>query len=220
MSRTKLFAVAAAMLLAMTALAPAAVGAAQTNGNDTVGNAGLSIGVSQGADRVTVSVSNATTGESVENASVDIDSNNSYNVSGLTDEDGIAVFDAPNETVNATITAEKDNMSATKTVTLRASEGQGPSFTPFGQKIAAYVHGLTAGTGPIGPVLADFITDRAGPPDHAGPPEHANASENAGPPDHAGPPEHAGPPDHAGPSDDADSQNGGEDEEADEEDDE
>ena len=214
MNRTKLLALAATAMVALAALGPAGVAAAADSGEET-DEESLSIGVSQGADRVTVAVSNNTTGAAVANASVNVSSDGTYSVNGTTDAAGIAAFDAPNETVNATIHVAKNNSTGTANVTLNASEGDGPSFLPAGQQIAAFVHSLGEDIdGPVGQLVSEFAQSFGGPPEHAGPPADAgpDGDDERGPPEDAGPqdddergpPEDAGPPDDVGPNDDDD----------------
>lgn len=234
MSRHRLIALAASIMVTLAVLAPLTLGAALagTNGGGA-GNTPLSIGVSQGADRVTVAVTNTSTGSPVAGANVSIESDGNYAATGETAAGGIAAFDAPNATVNATITAATNASTVSTRVTLEGSEGSGPAFVPFGQQVSAYVQSLQSANGsgdPMGLLVAAFAGGDRGPPDHAGPPAHAGPPEDrageeangersaAGPPEDVGPdsaneaatadgepgpPDHAGPPEDAGPPSDA-----------------
>lgn len=178
----------------------------------------LSLGVQQGAGRVTVTVTEA--GDVVENATVSVDSD-SWDVNDTTtDENGVATFDRPNETVNATITADTANATGSTNVTIEGAEGDGPDFTPPGQMVSSLVHSLLnddSTEAPLGQLLQSIgfsggPPDHAGAPDDAGPPEDAGQSGDAGPPEDAGPEGDRGPPDHAGPDgddDDEDEEKGG-----------
>lgn len=208
--KRSLFALAGVVLVATAAFAAAIPGAlAQTAGNTAgntgdAGNAGLAIGVSQGAQTVTVSVTNASTGDPVENATVNVsssDANVSYNASGVTDAMGTVSLAPPNETVNATIVASANGSSGERVVTLHARNGTGPGFLPLGQQISAYVDGLKHGDSPmrgLGLLVADFVTGNTGPPAHAGPPADAGPAD-ADDEAERGPPADAGPPDDIGP---------------------
>lgn len=226
-SIVKLFALTAAVGLVVSALAPAAMGvAAASTGNnqlDGAGNEELSIGVQQGAGNVTVSVSH--NGSAVDNASVMVDADGQYDGSGshVTDSEGILSLPVPNQTVNVTITAEKDGLTGSTNATLRAHEGQGAPFVPMGQRVAAFVHGLEQSDGivAIGPFVADYVHSLA-PPDepagiqHTGPPTWLDSvKQNGGPPGFVGQQgpsaanEDGGPPEHAGgPPASVDTENG------------
>lgn len=174
----------------------------------------LSLGVQQGAGQVTVTVTEA--GDVVENATVSVDSANWTVNDTTTDENGVATFDRPTETVNATITAETADATGSTNVTIEGAEGEGPDFTPHGQMVSSLVHSLlndNSTEDPLG-LLLQSIGFVGGPPDHAGPPDDGDSdNETAGPPDDAGPDGDRGPPDHAGPGGDDD----GDDEDGDEE---
>ena len=160
--------------------------------DDDPEDAPFSIGVQQAGQHVTVAVTENGTG--VDGAVVEIAANDTYTEeewTHVTGEDGTAVLSPPNETVEATVTATKDNATASTTVTLRASNGTGPAHAPPGGFVAAFVHSLQADDldAPLGHYISSFVQ---GPPDHAGP------DGERGPPDHAGPPGNdteQGPPD-------------------------
>lgn len=159
---------------------------------------------------LTVSVTDGN-GSAVENATVNVtldDENATYNGTGdyTTDENGTVELPAPEETVNVSVTAAKDNVTASTTATLEAAEEddeeEDGSNDAFGQDVQAYVHALMNGEGsdvPMGHHVAEFVTENnpGNAPDHAGP------KNDTGMPDHAGPDEDKrGPPDHAGPDKD------------------
>ena len=206
MSTKKRIAVVIALIVATSALSPLAIGGVAADEGDS---SDLSIGISQGATYVTVTAINNSTGMTVADVNVTIESNGSYNASGVTNGIGSVSFDAPNETVNATVTAEKNGTTAMTNMTLVANEGDGPGFVPLGQRVASYAHGLQAdGSGGIGPLISNFVTNQAGggPPAHAGPPDDAGPSsdEDGDECSTGGPPADAGPPDDAGPNSDED----------------
>jgi hypothetical protein len=118
-------ALALAFGVVLSVFAPGAIGIAAAAGNqpaDGVGNLPLSIGVQQGAGSVVVSVSH--NGTAVENASVNVSADTAYAGTGdyHTDADGIVRLPVPdaNETVNATIVAEKDGLTGERTATTGA----------------------------------------------------------------------------------------------------
>ena len=150
-------------------------------------------------------------GEGVEGASVDVavlDEDADYEgVEDLTtNENGTVVIDAPEETVNVSISATYDGETVETKVTLDAGGGEeeADSDGPFGQKVMDFVHSIIHdGEGEesktIGQQVAEFVTqynpgnapDHAGPSGDQGPPEHAGPSDDD---DRQGPPAHAGPP--------------------------
>lgn len=178
-------------MVALTALA----GIAAAGSADAPGNGGLSVGLSQGAGNATVPVSNSTDGTPVANATVRITSTNgsAYDVAGGTNEDGVVAFPSPDEATDVTITVVKDGTTGETTATLRAGEGGGPGFLPFGQQVASYVHGLLGSVlpGPIGQLVAGFATSNAGTNAPVNPPA-AGTSASVGPPEDAGKPDDAG----------------------------
>lgn len=215
--RIRLTALAITIGIVFTVLAPAGIGITAA-GNDPVGSAGnqsLGVGVQQGAGSVTVSVSQ--NGTAVENATVRVVANDTYAGTGeyMTDDEGTVSLPVPNETVRVSITAEAGNQTGNANATLHANAGQGPSFVPMGQRIAAFVHGLqhTGGVVKIGPAMADYVTALApagGPPTTGPPPWVGDVADRSGPPGHVASDGHGGdrgPPDHAGPSDETDSAN-------------
>ena len=169
-------------------------------------------------------------GEGVEGASVDVavlDEDADYEgVEDLTtNENGTVVIDAPEETVNVSISASHGDKTGETEVMLEGvnDDDESDSDGPFGQKVMEYVHGLLSGANDydenktFGQQVADWVVSNnpGNAPDHAGP------SGDQGPPDHAGPSDddRQGPPTHAGPSDaDASDDDTDEDDENDEED--
>lgn len=228
MGRTRVFALFAAMLMVGAVVAPFAV-FADDHGSGGSGNIGatagnLAIGVQQGAQHVTVSVTHNGTG--VENASLNVSANESWNETGEydTDEDGFVTLTRPNQTVTATFNATKDNRSGSTTETIQGSAGEGPDSVPFGQFVSAFVqslHEATAPDKPLGQLISSMVRDNnpaanggaggassqgTGPPDERGPP--SDGDDDRGPPSDAsangddsdrGPPEdrERGPP-HSG----------------------
>lgn len=177
----------------------------------TADDGGLSIGVQEGAGRVTISVTNAENGTPVAGANVSVTSDDPYNGTGdyVTGDDGTVSIPAPegNRTVTATIRAEADGLTGETTVTLHGHDGEGPEETPFGISLAAFVQSMKGlgVDGPLGQVISSFATENNpgadNKPEHAGPPEAVldtlfddpeDANETDG---DRGPPAHAGPPD-------------------------
>lgn len=163
----------------------------------TVSADDLSIGVSQGSARVTIAVTRD--GESVENATVRVLGGSEAVDRGpyQTDADGTVVIPAPDSTVTVTIEAKTDGLVGLRTVTLHAQRGHGAPFTPFGQRVSAYVDSLLTGDAPepLGRLVADFVTAANpghGPPDDR-PDEDVNNRQDTNEDENPG----TGPPDHA-----------------------
>ncbi|MUV51422.1 hypothetical protein [Haloarcula sp. CBA1122] len=228
--RTKLFALYAAVGLALLAVGPGLAAAADSAGNTGAGNT-LAVGVSQADDgSATVSVTQNETG--VENASVAVESadNTSYAGTGnyTTDSDGTVGLPAPEQNVTVDVTATADNHTATTTADLSVAPENVTEFDTFGLEVSAYVSDLLSDenrTGGIGPAVASFVTanNPGNAPDHAGPPAHvtgANESDDneTHPSERQGPPadifgddengtenetdDRRGPPEDAGPPED------------------
>ena len=210
----------------------------------------LAIGVRQGAGDVTVAITED--GVGVANATVTVTAEGNWSATGTyeTDEDGYVVLEAPAETVNATLSATANGTTVEETATIRGSDGTGPANTPFGQFVAALIGSVqnAALDQPLGPIVAEFVTTNAGPPEDVGPnsepgpPEDAgpgndtdneqptegnetesDGDENRGPPDDAGHngDEDRGPPEDAGPGGGEDEDDdGGDEQDDDDEDDE
>ena len=193
------FAVGLSVFLAAITMPVAAESGATSVGNNEAGNVGgLAIGVQQGAGNVAITVTNSNNGSLTSNASVDVDTDNTYSGEGSysTDSNGQLILPGPEHTVNATITAEKGNLSGSKVVTLHASNGTGSEKVPRGIRIASLVHSLQEGAfpGPMGQIVAglkanfwELPSERGqgpsasnGPDDSSnpGPPEHAKGKEN------------------------------------------
>jgi hypothetical protein len=213
--RGSLFALFGVAILLGAAVGPA-VATSESVGNDTT-DAPLSVSVGQ-TESITVTVT--TNDSAVEGATVSVettDANATYAGTGeyTTDANGTVGLPTPNETVGVSVTATKDNRTASTTAILQAENAS------FGQQVSALAQMLRGTTdGGIGIQLSSWVVamnpgnapDHAGPPAHAGPPEHAglgndtDANETGGPPAHAGGgngnDNGGGPPDHAGPGDD------------------
>jgi len=240
MTHAKSIVLVLAVTLAGAALAVGVAGAQDLTAED------VEVGVDQvddGNATVTVTANNT----AVENATVLVETvdNATYAGTGeyLTDENGTVGLPAPEENVTVAVTAEVDNVSATREATLTAVEEEESSF---GQLVSSFIDSLQSDNGTEGGIghavsefvhdnnpAADKIPDHAGPPENGtAPPEHAGPGDNStGPPEHAGPggddkrgpPEHAGPggddkrgpPEHAGPGGD-DGDEGDDEEEEDE----
>ncbi len=228
--RTKLFALYAAVGLALLAVGPGLAAAADSAGNTDAGNT-LAVGVSQADDgSATVSATQNETG--VENASVAVETadNTSYAGTGnyTTDSDGTVGLPAPEQNVTVDVTATADNHTATTTADLSVAPENVTEFDTFGLEVSAYVSDLLSDenrTGGIGPAVASFVTanNPGNAPDHAGPPAHvtgANESDDneTHPSERQGPPadifgddenetenetdDRRGPPEDAGPPED------------------
>lgn len=214
----RLAALAVTMSIVFTVLAPAGVGVAAAGNTQSTGagNQSLGVGVQQGAGGVTVSVSQ--NGSASENATVRVAAKTTYAGTGeyLTDAAGTVSLPVPNETVRVSISAEVGEQTGSTNATLHANAGQGPSFVPMGQRIAAFVHGLqqSGGVVKIGPAMADYVTALApagGPPTTGPPPWVGDVADRAGPPAQAGSDARSGdrgPPDHAGPVGETDTATG------------
>ena len=158
----------------------------------------LSIGVSQGAARVTIAVTRE--GEPVENATVRVLGGGDAIAVGpyTTDADGTVVLPAPDSTVTVTIEAVENGFAGRRTVTLHAQRGHGAPFTPFGQRVSAYVDSLLTGDvpEPLGRLVAAFVTaenpgqgpaedEPGGTEDAAEDDGHDEDDDSRGPPEHA-----------------------------------
>ncbi|WP_420182281.1 hypothetical protein ACNO8S_16080 [Haloarcula sp. KBTZ06] len=187
--RTKLFALYAAVGLALLAVGPGLAAAADSAGNTGAGNT-LAVGVSQADDgSATVSVTQNETG--VENASVAVESadNTSYAGTGnyTTDSDGTVGLPAPEQNVTVDVTATADNHTATTTADLSVAPTNATNvteFDTFGLEVSAYVSDLLSDenrTGGIGPAVASFVTanNPGNAPDHAGPPAHVTGANES-----------------------------------------
>lgn len=188
------FAVGLSVFLAAITMPVAAGSDATSVGNNEVGNVGgLAIGVQQGAGNVAITVTNSNNGSLTPNASVDVNTDNMYTGEGSysTDSNGQLILPGPEHTVNATITAEKGNLSASKVVTLHASNGTDIQKVPRGIRIASFVHSLQDGAfpGPMGQIIAVLMTNFWELPSERGQgPSASNGpddSSNPGPPEHA-----------------------------------
>lgn len=171
---------------------------------------GLSIGVKQGAARVTISVTDAENATAVAGANVSVTSSDTYNGTGdyVTGDDGTVSIPAPdgNRTVTVTITAEADGKTGEVTVTLRGTEGQGPAETPFGMRISSFIKSLKGlgVDGPLGQVISSFA--KANNPGADNKPDHAGGRDAAldmlfGDDDDGNETDDRGPPEDAGPGD-------------------
>lgn len=214
--RSKLFALAAVVVLSVAAVGP---GLASTAG-DAAGNAstGLSVAVHQDGG-VTVAVTE--NGSGVPNAAVDVNAtgNRSYAGTGTytTGDDGTVALPAPARNVTVAVTATADNQTATTTATLTAAD---TSVSPFGLRVSSFVHSRNDTEGGLGPLVAAFVTanNPGHAPEHAGPPAWAvggndseeghghglddgNETGNATGNGHRGPPDDAGHGDEHGASD-------------------
>ena len=170
-------------------------------------------------------------GDAAEGATVDVDvldEDTEYEVDEdlTTNEDGEVVLDAPEDTVNVSISATyEDETTETEVELGPADDGdEVDSDGPFGQKVMDFVHDLInsdSNNKSIGQQVAEFVTennpgnapDHAGPSGDQGPPEHAGSSDND---DRQGPPAHAGAPGSDASVDDSDEEeeyDGDEDEE-------
>ena len=198
--RTKLFALYAAVGLALLAVGPGLAAAADSAGNADAGNT-LAVGISQANDgSATVSVTQNETG--VENASVAVETagNASYAGTGnyTTDGDGTVGLPAPEQNVTVDVTATVDNHTATTTADLTAAPETVTEFDTFGLEVSAYVNDLLSDenrTGGIGPAVATFVTanNPGNAPDDAGPPTHITG-ENESDDNETHPSERQGPP--------------------------
>jgi hypothetical protein len=198
--RTKLFALYAAVGLALLAVGPGLAAAADSAGNADAGNT-LAVGISQADDgSATVSITQNETG--VENASVAVTTadNASYAGTGnyTTDSDGTVGLPAPEQNVTGDVTATVDNHTATTTADLTVASENLTAFDTFGLEVSAYVSDLLSDenrTGGIGPAVATFVTanNPGNAPDHAGPPAHVTG-ENESDDNETHPSERQGPP--------------------------
>lgn len=213
-SKHRLFAMTLAAALVLSVVAPGLAMAEEHDGDDVDdGVTELNVAV----DDLTVAVTDGND-SAVANASVNVsvvDENKTYDGAGdhTTDENGTVELPAPEETVNVTVTAEKDGASTT--ATLEATEGEeeedeDDSNDAFGQDVQAYLQDLLNGNGadvPMGHHVAEFVTENnpGNAPDHAGPKDDKDKPEHAGPDGERGPPDHAGPDeDRGGPDDESD----------------
>lgn len=170
-------------------------------------------------DGVLVTVTDNDT--AVENATVEVatvDENATYAGTGeyATDENGTVALEAPNESVDVTVTATVGETTVEETVTLEPLEDDEPAN--FGQLLNEFKEENLSDDEPRGLQIASFVVehnpgnapDHAGPPAHAGPPGDDDDETEQGPPDHAGgssddgDDDEQGPPAHAGPPSDAD----------------
>ena len=198
--RTKLFALYAAVGLALLAVGPGLAAAADSAGNTDVGNT-LAVGVSQADDgSATVSVTQNETG--VGNASVVVETADTASYVGTgnytTDDDGTVGLPAPEQNVTVDVTATADNHTATTTADLTVASENRTEFDTFGLEVSAYVNDLLGDenrTGGIGPAVASFVTanNPGNAPDHAGPPAHVTG-ENESDDNETHPSERQGPP--------------------------
>ncbi|EMA09438.1 hypothetical protein SAMN05443574_107119 [Haloarcula vallismortis] len=197
--RTKLFALYAAVGLALLAVGPGLAAAADSAGNTSAGNT-LAVGISQADDgSATVSVTQNETG--VENASVAVETagNASYAGTGnyTADSNGTVGLPAPEQNVTVDVTATVDNHTATTTADLTVAPENVTEFDTFGLEVSAYVSDLLSDenrTGGIGPAVASFVTanNPGNAPDHAGPPAHVTGENESANETH--PSERQGPP--------------------------
>ena len=141
------------------------------------------IGVQQGAGQVTVAITEDGTG--VKNATVTVAADGNWSETGSSepDENGFVVLEAPTETMNATLSATVNGTTVEETTTIRGYDGTGPASTPFGQFVAALVGSVqnTSFDQSLGPVVAEFVTANAGPPEDVGPDGEPGPPEGAGP---------------------------------------
>jgi|GEM_PF-3194209 len=117
----------------------------------------LGIGVSQGADRVVIAV---TDNGVRQNATVTLSGDSSIAGTYQTGADGFVVLDAPNQAASVTVRAETANATGQRDVAIVASRGRGPSHTPFGKYVSAYVDSLhhdASLTGGYGQYVSDFV---------------------------------------------------------------
>ncbi|MFW5937804.1 MAG: hypothetical protein ACOCSN_02580 [Halanaeroarchaeum sp.] len=148
--------------------------------------------------------------EYVENATVDVESDDGeYAYDGThTATDGTLTLPAPTENVTVTVTATADGETATTNTTLTVQADDNPN-NDFAEALVAFLDHTKSQDyeGPLGQQVSEFVhannpaADKAnGPPEHAGPNAsddgedgEDNETERRGPPENAGPPEDAGP---------------------------
>ena len=180
-SRTRIGAIALSVVLILSVVGPAIV-AADGDENDSVTE--LDVAVAQD-DGVFVTVTDNETAVEGANVNVTVDDENaSYAGAGeyVTDENGTVELDEPDETVNVTVTAAYENVTAVITETLIASDEEEAETEngPFGQQVSAFVVENNPGNAP------DHAGER-GPPAHAGGDGAGDSDRgNGGPPAHAG----------------------------------
>ncbi|KTG27154.1 hypothetical protein [Haloferax profundi] len=161
----------------------------------------LSVAVDQD-ENASVVVTVTEDGDVVEGANVTVTGNYTDAGDYETDENGTVHLADPLENVTIDVTAEYDGQTAETTATL---QGEVAEDDPFGVLVSTFVERLksTAGDGPMGQAVSDFVTENnpgkadEKRPEHAGPKDKDNgkngqAAEKGGNDDKQGPPEHAG----------------------------
>ncbi|KAB1194061.1 hypothetical protein GJR96_11680 [Haloferax sp. MBLA0076] len=161
----------------------------------------LSVAVEQD-ENASVVVTVTEDGDVVEGANVTVSGNYTDAGDYVTDENGTVHLADPLENVTVTVTAEYGDQTAETTATL---QGEVAEDDPFGVLVSTFVERLksTAGDGPMGQAVSDFVTENnpgkadEKRPEHAGPKDKDNgkngqAAEKGGNDDKQGPPEHAG----------------------------
>ena len=117
----------------------------------------LDIGVDQRDDGVFVTVTEGD--ESVENATIEVDTDGDYSGTGTyeTDSDGEVVLPLPSENVTVKLTATAGNETATTTADLTEEFVQ--EEQPFGLSVSQFVSALQSATvdGPPGQVISEFV---------------------------------------------------------------
>lgn len=174
-------------MLVVAAVAPAVGTAVASDGS-------LGVGVTQ-ADDGTATVTVTHNGSAVQNATVEVSTDNaSYAGNGTyqTDENGTVSLPAPEQNVTVTVTATHENATASTTTTLVAPESDdGDDAETFGQKVSEFVHWLHDNGEEFTPgAVAEFVTEHnpGNAPDHAGPKNGtASGNQTAGPGNGHGP---------------------------------
>ncbi|MFB6135091.1 MAG: DNA primase [Halanaeroarchaeum sp.] len=111
LNRSRTLATILALVLVVSAAAPAAL--AQTESS-------VDVAVEQAHDTGDVIVTVSENGTAIENASIDVTTDGNYSIGSnvTTDANGTAVLPAPDETIEVTVTATVDNVSVSENATL------------------------------------------------------------------------------------------------------
>jgi hypothetical protein len=155
---------------------------------ELAGPAGFAVSAEETDDGAVVTV---TDNESaVENATVEVESEDDYAGNGSYETDADGTVNLPgyegNESVTLDITATYDNETATTTLTL-GEEDEANASQPFGQRVSEFVHDLLGDenrTGGIGQEVSKWVREH-NPGKAKGPGD--NPGNGGGPPAHAGP---------------------------------
>ena len=117
----------------------------------------LNVAVDQRDDGVVVAVTKG--GESVENATVDVDTDGDYSGAGAyeTDAAGEVVLSHPSENVTIEVTATAGNETAATTASLTGDFAEGDE--PFGLAVSRFVRSLQSATvdEPPGQIVSEFV---------------------------------------------------------------